>query len=190
MIHEKTQEYENINTYRTIKMMMERKNSKKEPTINISLACAASSYPQIHRLFEKQKTSSPAKRFRWLYVRVCVGKHVREEEGSLWNYTSIFLFFYGFPLSSLCTLKRTHTHTHICTWVHARLIVAFVYRKCDKTCIAFYTAAATTIGHMMGTTTNNIYTNIHSHMFENLFLHPFFEFLCYQTHIHGHCLAF
>lgn len=64
MIYEKTQEYENINTYRTIKMMMERKNSKKEPTINISLACAASSYPQIHRLFEKQKTSSPAKRFR------------------------------------------------------------------------------------------------------------------------------
>lgn len=71
MIYEKTQEYENINTYRTIKMMMERKNSKKEPAINISLACAASSYPQIHRLFEKQKTSSPAKRFRWLYVRVC-----------------------------------------------------------------------------------------------------------------------
>lgn len=124
--------------------------------------------------FLRNRKQAPLQRDLDDCMCVCVGKHVREEEGSLWNYTSIFLFFYGFPLSSLCTLKRTHTHTHICTWVHARLIVAFVYRKCDKTCIAFYTAAATTIGHMMGTTTNNNYTNIHSHMFENLFLHPFF----------------
>lgn len=116
-----------------------------------------------------------------MFVCACVLENMWERRKGVYGITPLFSSSFMDFHYHLCALLSEHTRTH--TFVHARLIVAFVYRKCDKTCIAFYTAAATTIGHMMGTTTNNIYTNIHSHMFENLFLHPFFEFMCYQTHI-------
>lgn len=186
-----TQKYENINTYRTIKMMMERKNSKKEPTINISLACAASSYPQIHRLFEKQKTSSPAKRFRWLYVRVCVLENMWERRKGVYGITPLFSSSFMDFHYHLCALLSEHTRTH--TFVHGYMqdSLSHLYiENAIKRALHFTQQQQQQLVIWWGqqpTTTTQTYIAICLRTFSST---PFFEFLCYQTHIHGHCLAF